>query len=180
MVPRPREFEDSVCERQALRYTNVFKGLDPVTGKLEIDPDHKPGTNKRADFCPGSHGGKTWPPAAFSPKTRMIYFPANNNMCSSNMGTKAEYRPGRGFVGIGGSRPFTVPGADHFGEVQACNIDRGQKVWAHNHEKSPNWGSMLATADGLLFSVAPSTASCTPSMRPIRCDRIGMGRRFTR
>jgi alcohol dehydrogenase (cytochrome c) len=133
-------------------YQNVFKSIDPVTGRPDVDPDHKPGTGKRADFCPGSHGGKTWPPAAFSPKTRMIYIPANNNMCSSNMGVKVEYRPGRGFVGIGGSRPFTVPGADHFGEVQAWNVDSGEKVWTHNYEKSPNWGSMLATAGGLVFS----------------------------
>ena len=41
------------------------------------------------------------------------------------MGAKVEYKPGRGFVGITGSRPFTVPGADHFGEVQAWNVDTG-------------------------------------------------------
>jgi alcohol dehydrogenase (cytochrome c) len=133
-------------------YSNVFKSIDPVTGRLDVDQDHKPGTGKRADFCPGSHGGKTWPPIAFSPKTRMIYIPANNNMCSLNMGAKVEYRPGRGFVGITGSRPFTVPGADHFGEVQAWNVDTRQKVWTHNYAKSPNWGSMLATAGGLVFS----------------------------
>jgi len=133
-------------------YQNVFKSIDPVTGRPNVDPDHKPGTGKRADFCPGSHGGKTWPPIAFSPKTRMIYIPANNNMCSSNMGVKVEYKPGKGFVGIGGSRPFTVSGADHFGEVQAWNVDTGEKVWTHNYAKSPNWGSMLATAGGLVFS----------------------------
>src|SRR5580692_7028462 len=133
-------------------YQNVFRSIDPVTGRPDVDPDHKPGTGKRADFCPGSHGGKTWPPIAFSPKTRMIYIPANNNMCSSNMGVKTEYRPGKPFVGIGGSRPLTVPGADHFGEVQAWNVDTGEKVWTHEYAKSPNWGSMLATAGGLVFS----------------------------
>jgi alcohol dehydrogenase (cytochrome c) len=133
-------------------YSNVIKGVDPVTGRPDIDPEHKPGTGKRADFCPGSHGGKTWPPIAFSPKTRMIYIPANNNLCSSNMGLKTEYKAGKPFVGITGSRPFAVPGADHFGEVQAWNVDTGQKVWTHNYAKSPNWGSMLATAGGLVFS----------------------------
>ena len=82
----------------------------------------------------------------------MIYIPANNNMCSSNMGLKMEYKAGKAFVGITGSRPFAVPGADHFGEVQAWNVDTGQKVWTHNYAKSPNWGSMLATAGGLVFS----------------------------
>jgi alcohol dehydrogenase (cytochrome c) len=133
-------------------FSNVIKSIDPVTGRPDIDPEHKPGTGKRADFCPGSHGGKTWPPISFSPRTRMIYIPANSNMCSSNLGVKVEYKPGKAFVGITGSRPFTVPGADHFGEVQAWNVDTGQKVWTHKYGKSPNWGSMLATAGGLVFS----------------------------
>ncbi len=133
-------------------HQDVFHGLDPVTGRPDINPEHIPTTGKPAAFCPGSHGGKTWPPIAFSPKTRMIYIPANNNMCSSNMGVKVEYKAGKGFVGIGNSHPFTVPGAGHFGEVQAWNVDTGLKVWAHNYEKSPNWGSMLATAGGLVFS----------------------------
>ena len=81
-------------------HQNVFKSLDPVTGRPDVDPEHKPSTGKPAEFCPGSHGGKTWPPIAFSPKTRMIYIPANNNMCSSNMGVKVEYRAGKGFVGV--------------------------------------------------------------------------------
>jgi alcohol dehydrogenase (cytochrome c) len=133
-------------------YSNVIRGIDPVSGRADVDPEHKPGTGKRADFCPGTHGGKTWPAVAFSPKTRMIYIPANNNMCSSNLGVKVEYKPGKAFVGITGSRPFTVPGADHFGEVQAWNVDTGQNVWTHKYAKSPNWGSMLATAGGLVFS----------------------------
>ncbi len=133
-------------------HQDVFRSLDPVTGRPDIDPEHIPTTGKPAAFCPGSHGGKTWPPAAFSPKTRMIYIPADNNMCSSNMGVKVEYRAGKGFVGIGNSHPFTVPGADHFGEVQAWNVDTGQRVWTHSYAKSPNWGSMLATAGGLVFS----------------------------
>jgi len=131
---------------------NVFRSLDPETGRPDVDPAHKPGTGKRADFCPGTHGGKNWPPIAFSPKTRMIYIPANNNICGSNMGTPVQYTPGRPFVGIGGSQPFTVPGADHFGEVQAWNVDTGQRVWTYNYPKSPNWGSMLATGGGLVFT----------------------------
>jgi alcohol dehydrogenase (cytochrome c) len=67
-------------------HQNVFRGLDPVTGRPDIDPDRKPGTGKRADFCPSVHGGKNWPPAAYSPQTRMIYAPANNNLCSALIG----------------------------------------------------------------------------------------------
>jgi alcohol dehydrogenase (cytochrome c) len=53
-------------------YQDVFRSLDPVTGRPDVDPEKKPMTGKRADFCPGVHGGKNWPPIAFSPRTRMI------------------------------------------------------------------------------------------------------------
>jgi alcohol dehydrogenase (cytochrome c) len=132
-------------------YQNVFRSLDPVTGRPDVDPEHKPLTGKRADFCPSGHGGKTWPPVAFSPKTRMLYIPANDNLCGSYQGVEVKYTPGRGFVGVGGSRAAIVPGATHFGEVQAWNVDTGERVWTHPYAKSPNWGSLLATAGGLVF-----------------------------
>jgi alcohol dehydrogenase (cytochrome c) len=133
-------------------YQNVFRSLDPVTGRPDVDPAHKPGTDKRAEFCPNAHGGKNWPPIAFSPKTRMIYVPVNNNLCGSNSGVVATYTPGRAFVGVSGSTPWAAPGADHFGEVQAWNVDTGRKVWTHTYSRSPNWGSMLATSGGLVFT----------------------------
>ena len=133
-------------------HQDVFKSLDPVTGRPDVDLDRKPATGKRADFCPGVHGGKTWPPAAFSPKTRLLYTPANNNLCGSNTGVDVRYTPGRPYVGVGGSRPFLRPGADHVGEVQAWNVDTGQKAWTHVYPKSPNWGGMLVTGGGVLFS----------------------------
>jgi alcohol dehydrogenase (cytochrome c) len=131
---------------------NVFLRLDPVTGRPDVDPAHKPGTGKQADFCPGMHGGKNWPPIAFSPRTRMIYIPANNNQCSSLMGIPVQYVAGRGFGGVSGFGGSIAPGADHFGEVQAWNVDTGRQVWMHPYPKSPNWGAMLATAGGLVFT----------------------------
>ena len=133
-------------------YQNVFKKLDPETGRPEIDPAHKPGTNKDAQFCPNLHGGKNWVPIAFSPKTRMVYVPANNNLCGTGSGTEVEYVAGRGYTGSKGGPAFVAPGGDHFGEVQAWNVDTGKKVWTHNYNKSPNWGAMLATAGGLVFT----------------------------
>jgi alcohol dehydrogenase (cytochrome c) len=132
---------------------NVFRSLDPVTGRPDVDPARKPGTGKRADFCPSLHGGKNWPPIAFSPKTRMIYIPANDNLCGSSIGLEVEYKAGSAYTGAkeaGGS--YVVPGADHIGEVQAWNVDTGQRIWTHKYEKSPNWGAMLATSGGLVFS----------------------------
>ena len=36
--------------------------------------------------------------------------------------------------------------------MQAWNVDTGKRVWTHNYATSPNWGPMLATAGGLVFS----------------------------
>jgi alcohol dehydrogenase (cytochrome c) len=131
---------------------NVFLRLDPETGRPEIDPAHKPGTGRRAEFCPGLHGGKNWPPIAFSPQTRMIYIPANNNLCGTSTGVEVEYTSGKGYTGVQFGPNSLVPGADHVGEVQAWNVDTGKLVWTHNYVKSPNWGAMLATAGGVVFT----------------------------
>ena len=127
-------------------YQNVFKSLDPETGRPDVDPAHKPGTGKQADFCPGLHGGKNWPPIAFSPKTRMIYVPANNNICGASTGLEMwSIRRARATRACRWGRADIVPGADHFGEVQAWNVDTGKQVWKHDYAKSPNWGGMLVT-----------------------------------
>jgi alcohol dehydrogenase (cytochrome c) len=130
---------------------NVFRGIDPRTGRPDVDPERKPATGKTASFCPSIWGGKNWPPVAFSPRTRLIYIPANENLCGTITGQNVRYVPGGAFVGA-----TTVinaqPGADHFGEVQAWNVDTGRRVWTHNYATSPNWGPMLATAGGLVFA----------------------------
>ncbi len=130
---------------------NVFTRLDPKTGKPEIDPTHKPATGKTVSYCPSLSGGKNWPPAAFNPKTRMMYIPANENLCSTVTGREAEYNSGQPYMGATTSLTV-VPGADHIGEVQAWNVDTGQRVWTHKYATSENWGPMLTTGGGLVFS----------------------------
>ena len=130
---------------------NVFRSLDPKTGRPDVDPARKPGTGKPADFCPSHWGGKNWPPIAFSPRTRMIYIPANENLCASIVGREIEYMAGSPFTGAT-TTVSLAPGADHIGEVQAWNVDTGKRVWTHKYAKSQNWGPMLATAGGLVFT----------------------------
>jgi alcohol dehydrogenase (cytochrome c) len=130
---------------------NVFKRLDPQTGRPDVDPDHKPGTGKRATFCPSLWGGKNWPPVAFSPKTRLLYIPANENLCETMTGGAVSYSPGQRYVGA--DYTFAIAeGADHVGEVQAWSVDTGKRVWTHTYASSPNWGPMLVTGGGLAFS----------------------------
>ena len=130
---------------------NVFRSIDPRTGRPDVDPDRKPATGKRASFCPSHWGGKNWPPIAFSPKTRLIYIPANENLCGEMLGSEVTYTAGRTYMGAA-NRIFLAPGADHIGEVQAWNVDTGARVWTHTFAKSANWGPTLATGGGVVFA----------------------------
>ena len=47
---------------------------------------------------------------------------------------------------------YQFPGSKHIGEVQAWNVDTGKRVWTHTFAKSANWGPILTTGGGLVFS----------------------------
>jgi len=131
---------------------NVFTGLDPSTGRPEYDPERKPGVGIRASFCPSTWGGKDWPPAAYSPKTGYVYIPANENLCTTMEGEEVAYRPGQFFIGVDFEdfEVFLHEGADHIGELQAWDINTGERVWTHEFEFQ-NWGPVLATGGDLVF-----------------------------
>lgn len=147
---RPERF--GFIEGKPFVRQTVFRGLDPRTGYPDVDLANKPATGRMAQFCPGTHGGKNWPPIAFNPQTRMIYVPANNNLCSAAEGIPVTYTAGKAFTGTRGGPGTTAPGADHFGEVQAWNVDTGERAWMYPYPKSPNWGAMLTTGGGLVFT----------------------------
>ncbi|HJY50665.1 MAG TPA: PQQ-binding-like beta-propeller repeat protein [Stellaceae bacterium] len=133
-------------------YTNVWKSIDPETGKPTPDPEHKPALGKRIDFCPSLWGGKDWPSAAYSPKTRLVYVPAQNNFCGGFVGVKEPLEPGKLWLGTKEEDiTLTVrPGSDHHGELQAWDPATGKKAWQHNFR----WqlmATVLATGGDLVF-----------------------------
>jgi len=135
---------------------NVFKRLDPETGRPTYDMDRKPGTGKEATYCPSLWGGKDWPYAAFSPKTRLMYVPANDNHCTTMEGKVEELVPGQFWMGISVTdflEGFSVDkDADNYGEIQAWDVDTQTKVWTKTFPKSFTFGSVLATGGNLIFT----------------------------
>src|SRR5258705_11341962 len=75
-------------------HTDVWKGIEPESGKPIVDPAHKPVIGKRVEFCPSLWGGKDWPSAAYSQKTGLVYVPANENFCGGFTGEKGPLVPG--------------------------------------------------------------------------------------
>ncbi len=131
-------------------YQNAFTAIDRQTGRPSYDLEHTPGTGRPAVFCPSLSGGKNWPPAAFNPNTRLLYIPANENLCTSMEGREVEYTPGRTFTGAR-SELRLRDGADHIGELQAWNLDTGEQVWSREFA-SQNWGPVLTTGGGLVLA----------------------------
>ena len=131
---------------------DVFTALDPESGRPTYDETKKPAIGKGATFCPSHWGGKDWPPAAFSPRTRLLYIPANDNVCAHLEGIEQEYRKGRPYIGSN-EETFTLvvdPGVASIGELQAWNVDTFEEVWSVPFE-SHNWGPVLATGGDVVF-----------------------------
>jgi alcohol dehydrogenase (cytochrome c) len=129
---------------------NAFKGLDDA-GRPIVDPEHKPATGKDMSFCPSLWGGKDWPAAAYNPGTKLLYIPANNNMCESMKGEKQTLVVGQPWLGADVDHAKLLPGGDHIGELQAWNVETGKQVWMHPFPKTQLFGSTLTTAGDLVF-----------------------------
>jgi len=133
---------------------NVFAKLDPETGRPTYNPERIPGIDKRAEFCPSLWGGKDWPPAAYNPTTGYLYIPANENLCGALKGKPATYTPGQLYIGLEITDIELLPqkeAKDHIGELQAWDMNAGKKIWTKTF-KSHNWGPVLTTGGGLVFS----------------------------
>jgi alcohol dehydrogenase (cytochrome c) len=129
---------------------NAFKGLDE-TGRPIVDPEHKPVTGKDMSFCPSLWGGKDWPAASYNPDTKLLYIPANNNMCETLKGEKQTLVVGQLWLGADAANAKLLPSADHIGELQAWDLTTGKQVWMHPFPKTQLFGSTLTTAGGLVF-----------------------------
>ena len=144
----------SYLDSEAYVPQDVFRSIDPKTGRPDVDLDHKPGTGKAAKFCPGLWGGKDWPYASYDPSTGMIYIPSNENHCNNLEGKVEQRIPGQWWTGVAiPDFHFSVDTkAGFFGELQAYDVETGKRMWRDLYSSSMNWGSPLTTAGGLLFA----------------------------
>jgi len=133
---------------------DVFKSLDPKSGRPTYDESRKPHLDTKVSFCPSLWGGKDWPPAAYSQNTKLLYIPANENLCGNLTGHKMDYVPGQLYLGAGleDIGMTLYPQADHIGELQAWDLTTNKKVWSHNFEHSQLWGPVLATGGDVVFT----------------------------
>jgi len=136
---------------------NVFTSIDPKTGRPTVDESKRPGAQQGAEFCPSIGGGKDWPPEAWSPQTKLLYIPANNNVCAYLPKGEVPEADSKGFyVGydidsVFGSVRTGAGASDHLGELQAWDLNTGKRVWQHNF-KTILWSPLLVTGGDILFA----------------------------
>jgi PQQ-dependent dehydrogenase (methanol/ethanol family) len=123
-------------------------GIDLKSGRPQENPQKKPALGiVTREVCPASPGAKDWQPSAYSPRTGLLYVPANN-LCMDHEGLEANYIAGTPFVGAN-VRMYAGPGG-HRGELIAWDPVARAKVWTIP-EKYPVWSGAVVTAGGLVF-----------------------------
>jgi PQQ-dependent dehydrogenase (methanol/ethanol family) len=133
------------------------KGVDPVTGRpIEVGDDHY---NKAAAVLfPSSFGGHNWHPMSFSPKTGLVYLPAQEVPGAYGTDDKFAYQEGQwntatdtGLNSLPADPKARAAMKNAFrGELIAWDPVKQKEVWRAEH-KGPWNGGTLATAGNLVF-----------------------------
>jgi PQQ-dependent dehydrogenase (methanol/ethanol family) len=129
-------------------HVNSSHRVDLRSGELIVNEEKKTGEGKVVrGICPAAPGAKDWQPSAFSPRTGLLYMPANN-LCMDYEGVEVSYIAGTPFVGAN-VRMYAGPGG-HRGELIAWDPVAGRAVWKIR-ERFPIWSGVVVTASGLVF-----------------------------
>jgi lanthanide-dependent methanol dehydrogenase len=129
-------------------HITASRGVDLKSGRLTNAGDKKPEIGRVVrDICPASPGAKDWQPAAWSPRTKLLYIP-HQNLCMDVEALEANYIAGTPFVGMN-VRMKAGPGG-HRGEFTAWDPVAAKPVWKLK-ERFPVWSGALATAGDVVF-----------------------------
>jgi PQQ-dependent dehydrogenase (methanol/ethanol family) len=129
-------------------HVTTSTGVDLQTGRLQYNPAKAPrGGEATRSICPASPGGKDWQPAAWSPRTRLLYIP-HQNLCQDAISYETSYIAGTPFVGVD-LKMYPGPGGNR-GAFTAWDPVAGRKAW-EIAEDFPVWSGALVTAGDVAF-----------------------------
>jgi PQQ-dependent dehydrogenase (methanol/ethanol family) len=129
-------------------FVNWATDVDLKTGvpnKLASASTHQDYNAK--GVCPAALGTKDQQPAAYSPRTGLMYIPLNH-VCMTYEPVESKYVAGQPWVG---ATLTMFAGPDGvMGGFTAWDPIKGKNVW-YNKEKFSSWGGVLTTASDLVF-----------------------------
>ncbi|KPL68404.1 alcohol dehydrogenase [Erythrobacter sp. SG61-1L] len=138
---------------------NWASALDPKTGRPVELPDARYYRTGKAHFqFPSSGGGHNWPPTAFSPRTGLVYIPAQDVGMPFAPNDAERQIPGVYTSGVAMSGGGTMSEADREalyagmkGYLIAWDPVKQQARWKVD-QAAPFNGGVLATGGGLVFA----------------------------
>ena len=133
---------------EPFQLVNWAKGYDMTSGRPIRDSTKATHQGRMTNnICPSSTGARDQQPAAFSPRTKLVYSPSHN-VCMDYGGVEAHYIAGTPYVGAA-VRMYPGPGGFR-GEFFAWDATTGKKMWSIK-DPFPLWGGALATAGDVVF-----------------------------
>lgn len=137
-----------VLVAEPFAYLNWSSGIDLKSGMPKVIPEMQPKPNvKVSNVCPPDIGGKDWQPAAFSPRTGLVYA-GIFNICMDVTDHPQSYIPGTPYDGMEMKR-HAAPGGN-WGEFMAWDPVAGKKAWSIK-EQFMTMSGALATAGDVVF-----------------------------
>jgi PQQ-dependent dehydrogenase (methanol/ethanol family) len=137
-----------VLTATAFVHITSSKGVDLKTGRLIENPEKEPKLHRVVrDICPAAPGAKDWQPAAYSPRTHLVYIP-HQNLCHDEEAYEVSYIAGTPYVGAN-VRMKAGPGG-HRGEFTAWDPAAAKKIWSIK-ERFPVWSGALVTGGDVVF-----------------------------
>jgi PQQ-dependent dehydrogenase (methanol/ethanol family) len=137
-----------ILSAEPFAFTNTSTGVDMKTGRPQMVADKAPGTGRVVrNICPAAPGAKDWQPAAYSPRTGMMYF-GHQNLCMDEEGLEVSYIEGTPYVGTN-VKMYAGPGGNR-GEFKAWDPVGGHAVWSIK-ENFPVWSGTVVTAGDVAF-----------------------------
>ena len=136
-------------------------GVDPATGRPVETPNARYGSGP-ALAMPGPLGGHNWQPMAYSPKTNLVYIPAQEipfpYMQPGGANANFRYEPGVWNIGVDSlvaampddAAALKAVRASLKGRLIAWDPIAQRERWSVQHSGPWN-GGVLATAGGLVF-----------------------------
>ena len=139
---------DLIAAEKVHPFVNWASDVDLKSGvpnKLAEHSTHQDYNTKGT--CPAALGTKDQQPAAYSPKTGLVYSPMNH-VCMTYEPVESKYVAGQPWVG---ATLTMFAGPDGvMGGFAAYDPMTNKKVW-YNKEKFSAWGGALTTASDLVF-----------------------------
>jgi PQQ-dependent dehydrogenase (methanol/ethanol family) len=137
-----------IAAEKAHPFVNWATGVDKASGvpqKVATASTHQDYNAK--GVCPAALGTKDQQPAAYSPKTGLVYSPLNH-VCMTYEPVESKYVAGQPWVG---ATLTMFAGPDGvMGGFAAYDPLTNKAAW-YNKEKFSAWGGVLATASDLVF-----------------------------